>query len=76
MNFECNSKNQSLNFKLFIYFAFGWSLSQLSIQNDKDNVLECVYINMFKTIVTFYLNHIDIKSIQKMSKYIYFDVTA
>ena len=71
MNFECNLKNQDLNIKWLSYFAIRWSLTQLSIENDKNEVLECVYINMFKTIVTFSSNHIDIKAIQKMSKYLY-----
>ena len=53
MNFECNLKNQDLNIKWLSYFAIRWSLTQLSIENDKNEVLECVYINMFTTKVIF-----------------------
>ena len=58
-----------MNFKLCTYFALR------NFQNDKNELSIWVQINIFTKKSYFSPNHIDIKSIQQMSKCIYFDAT-
>ena len=67
MNFERTLINHNLNFKLFTYFAL-FKMTRVE------------YLSEFKSISLQQMsycsqNHIEIKSIHQMSKYIYFDAT-